>query len=212
MPQESVAVLAAYMAEADRKAMNGSWADYECRLSELADNQDGHVINVAGDGWFVATFSDALKGTQCAVDIQRAMSEAGGEPMATGRAWLHIGVNYEPSPSPGQVWPQTQDDSVDRLAALAEPGGVCLSRTVYDEIRFQIDLPFDTVRDPKHTAYVCQEIRRKFDSLNLLESGSVRLGAGALANRNVRAISEDVTSDTGIRTFRKIWAYLARTL
>lgn len=211
MPQDSVAVLAAYMAETNRKALPRSWADHACRLSEFVYDHDGHVINVVGEGWFVATFSDALKGTRCAVDMQRGMNEK-AEEFTAGRARLHIGVNYEPSPSPGQVWPQTRDDSVDRLVALAEPGGICLSRTVYDEVRFQIDLRFDTTRDPKHTAYVCQEIRRKLGSLNLLESGAVRLGAAALASRNVITNTEDVTTDTGMRTFRKIWAYCVRNL
>ena len=207
MAEKLVALLAAYMPEWDRKVLPQSWTEFEKRLSEVVDTHEGHVINIVGDGWFVAEFSNALTGVQCAVDIQLDLKEAVAEPTAMDQAQLHIGVNYEPPPRPGQVWPSTRDDSADRLAALAELGGICLSRTVYDEIRFKINLPFDTMRDPKHTAFVCQEIRRKLGSLNLLESGAVRLGAAALRSRNVRTSAEDTTSDSRVETFKKIRAY-----
>jgi len=99
--------------------------------------------------------------------------------MALGR--LHFGLNHEAPPNPGNVWPPEKDNTAVTLVALAEPGGICLSQTIYDDIRFKIDLPFDTTRDPKHTAFVCQEIRRKLSSLNLLKAGAVRIGAAGLA-------------------------------
>jgi hypothetical protein len=45
----------------------------------------------------------------------------------------------------------------------------------------------------------------------LLESGAVRLGAAALGSRNVRTGTEDTTSGTGARTFKRIRDYFDRS-
>ena len=167
--------------------MPRAWIDCKKILVEIIGRHEGEVIDVDGEGWLVARFRDALTGTRCAVAIQRASKGQGKESPPLQLARLHIGLNHETPPNPGEIWPTEKDNTVDRLVALAEPGGICLSRTIYDEIRFHIELPFDTRRDPKHTAFLCQEIRRKFDSLNLLEAGAVRIGAAGLAESAVQS-------------------------
>jgi len=186
MADDLVAILAAYLPESGRSSTPHAWIDYKTRLVDIVDRHEGQVIDVAGDGWFVARFGDALAGTRCAVEIQRAPKGPCKDTASMDMPRLHIGLNHEVAPKPGDPWPPDKDNTADRLVALAEPGGICLSRTIYDDIRFLIDLPFDTTRDPKHTAFVCQEIRRKLGSLNLLEAGAVRIGAAGLQEQTVR--------------------------
>lgn len=187
MAHDLVALLAAYMPEVGRRSKPRAWIDYKKILDEIVGRHEGEVIDVDGEGWFVARFRDALTGTRCAVEIQRPAKGQGKESTTLQLTRLHIGLNHEKPPNPGEIWPPEKDNTVDRLVALAEPGGICLSRTIYDDIRFHIKLPFDTRRDPKHTAFVCQEIRRKFDSLNLLEAGAVRIDAAGLAGSAVQS-------------------------
>jgi hypothetical protein len=184
MAQEYSIVLAAYMPESARKTLPKAWSEFAQPVSDIVEDHHGRVIDVDGPGWFVAAFDSAREGTLCAVEIQRTLHNASDELAGAPIRWLHIGLNTETPPRSCEPWPPARDDSVDRLVSLAEPGGVCLSRTVYDEVRFHVDLPFDASRDPHHTAYACQEIRGKLASLNLLESGAVHLHAASLGGRD----------------------------
>ncbi len=192
MANNLVAVLAAYMPEFGRKSTPQAWVDYQEKLALDAGQHGGVVVDVAGDGWFVATFENALTAIRCATDIQRTPKGRGKDSAPTALARLHIGLNFEAPPTPGEIWPPGRDDTADRLVAMAEEGGLCLSRTLYDEVRSHIDLPFDTTRMPEHTAYLCEEIKHKYKSLNLLEAGAVRVPAAALqepfARRRLAAV------------------------
>ena len=212
MAHDLVALLAAYMPEIGRGSTSRAWIDYKKSLFEIVGRHEGQVVDVDGEGWFVARFRNALTSTRCAVEIQRAQEGQGKDSASTESARLHIGLNHEASPKHGEIWPPEKDNTVDRLVALAEPGGICLSRTIYDDIRFQIDIPFDTTRDPKHTAFVCQEIRRKLGTLNLLESGAVRIGAAALARHVGKTGTRDTASGNGVGVFHRIRAYIDRNL
>lgn len=181
MPQDFSPVLAAYVTGNERDSNGIGWTEVAKPLGDRAERHGGTVIALPGDGWFLATFTNALEALKCAIDIQQRSLAGTAEdaPIRTPRC--HLGLNHETTPVDNMSWPPGRDDSVDRLVALSEPGGICLSRTVYDEVRYRVDLPFDTERDPNHTAYQCQEIRRKLDTLNLLEAGSVRISASNLA-------------------------------
>ncbi len=200
-------LLAAYMVENSRNTTIGAWSVFIGSLADCVDRHQGCVVNIAGEGWFLAKFQDALAAVRCAVEIQQQLANRSVEGQATDSLRLHIGLNHEVPPNDGEAWPPDEDGSVVRLVAIAEPGGICLSRTIYDDVRFQIDLPFDTTRDPKHTAYACQEIRQKFDDLNLLESSAVRLSSAALVGPATQAASNSATPDTGSGLIRKIRTY-----
>ena len=207
MSHELGAVLAAYMPEDGRNITANAWSELIGSLTDSVGRHHGSVIHVAGEGWFLARFQDALAAVSCAVEVQRALADRDVDVPGADTRRLHIGLNHEVPPDDGEAWPPDRDDRVDRLVAIAESGGICLSRTIYDDVRFQVDLPFDTMRDPKHTAYACQEIRRKFDDLNLLESSAVRLSPAALVGPTTQAASNSVTSDAGSGLIHRIKTY-----
>ncbi len=200
-------LLAAYIVENSRNTTTEAWSAFIGSLADCVDRHQGCVVNIAGEGWFLARFQDALAAVRCAVEIQQELANRSVEVPATDPLRLHVGLNHEVLPNDGDAWPPNKDDSVARLVAIAEPGGICLSRTIYDDVRFQIDLPFDTTRDPKHTAYTCQEIRQKFDDLNLLESSAVRLSSAALVGPTRQAASNSATSDAESGLIRRIRTY-----
>jgi TolB-like protein len=99
-------------------------------------------VKNTGDG-FLAEFPSVVDAVRCAVEIQRGM--IGREPgvCEQERIRFRIGINL------GDVIAEEHDifgDGVNvaaRLEALAEPGGICLSRIVGDQIRDKLPYPLE---------------------------------------------------------------------
>jgi adenylate cyclase len=102
---------------------------------------DGRIVGTAGDS-LLADFSSVVDALNCAVEMQRA-ARVINEPLPPERRLeLRIGVNL------GDVIVDGDDifgDGVNiaaRLEALAEPGTICISHTVYDQVRNKLDLDY----------------------------------------------------------------------
>src|SRR6202521_1061504 len=102
----------------------------------------GRVVKNTGDGMLVE-FSSVIDATRCAAEIQRAMIDRNADIPEDKRITFRIGVNL------GDVIVEPKDifgDGVNiaaRLEPLAEPGGICISRVVRDQIRDKLPYPFD---------------------------------------------------------------------
>src|SRR5215510_8081703 len=101
----------------------------DCRkaiLEPLLTKYRGRVVRLMGDGT-LAEFASAVDAVQCAVDIQKAMTEANSKLPEDRAIVLRVGLNL------GDVVVEDGDlygDGVNvaaRLEAMAEPGGICLS-------------------------------------------------------------------------------------
>lgn len=206
MFQGHSAVLAAYVTDAERSRQGVAWEEVARPFEYCAAQFDDVMTALPADGWFLAEFANALDALKCALDIQRGSISNTAEVSAASTPLCHVGLNIETASADYSVWPPDRDDSVCRLVALAEPGGICLSRTVYDIVRFQVVLPFETERDPNHTAYQCGEIRNKLNTLNLLEAGSVRLSASGLAALATKHTGDSPHTDRNFGLLGKISA------
>jgi adenylate cyclase len=102
----------------------------------------GRVVKNTGDG-LLAEFGSVVDAVRCAVEVQRGMAEREAETPDERRIRLRIGVNL------GDVLVEEQDifgDGVNvaaRLEGLAEPGGICVSRVVRDQVRDRLDYTFE---------------------------------------------------------------------
>ncbi len=102
----------------------------------------GRIVKTTGDGMLVE-FSSVVDAVRCAAEIQRAMVDRNAGIAEDQRITLRIGVNL------GDVIIDGEDiygDGVNiaaRLEALAEPGGICISRTVRDHIGDRLPYTFD---------------------------------------------------------------------
>ena len=102
----------------------------------------GRIVKTTGDGMLVE-FSSVVDAVRCAVEIQRAMVDRNAGIAEDQRIIFRIGVNL------GDVIIDGDDiygDGVNiaaRLEALAEPGGICISRTVRDHIGDRLPYAFD---------------------------------------------------------------------
>ena len=106
------------------------------------DEHRGRIVKTTGDGLLVE-FASVVDAVRCAVAIQRRMAER-NTTIAVGRQIaFRIGINL------GDVIIDEGDiygDGVNvaaRLEALAEPGGICVSRVVRDQVRDKLDFAFE---------------------------------------------------------------------
>jgi adenylate cyclase len=102
----------------------------------------GRVVKNTGDG-FLAEFQSVVDAVRCAVEVQRGMADRNAEIPEGKRITFRIGVNL------GDVIVEEHDifgDGVNvaaRLEALAEPGGICVSRMVRDNVRDKLVYAFE---------------------------------------------------------------------
>src|SRR5277367_5314170 len=104
----------------------------------------GRIFNTAGDA-ILAEFGSAVEAVRCATDIQAALRTRNDQLPPSRQVRFRIGINL------GDVMVQGQDlmgDGVNvaaRLQTAAEPGGICLSGSVYDQIRNKLSLSFQSM-------------------------------------------------------------------
>jgi adenylate cyclase len=102
----------------------------------------GRIVKTTGDGMLVE-FASVVDAVRCAFDIQRDMAGRNADTPAERRIELRVGINV------GDIIIDEGDiygDGVNvaaRLEALAEPGGICVSRVVRDQVRDKLDFSFD---------------------------------------------------------------------
>ena len=124
----------------------GTHQRLKAHLAELVnpkiEEHRGRVVKNTGDG-FLAEFASVVDAVRCAVETQRGMAERNAGTPAEKRIEFRAGINL------GDVIAERDDifgDGVNvaaRLEALAEPGGICISRVVRDQVRDKLDFVFE---------------------------------------------------------------------
>ena len=124
----------------------GTHERLKAHLGELVNpkiaHHRGRIVKNTGDG-FLAEFPSVVDAVRCAVEVQGGMADREPEVPEERRIRFRIGINL------GDVIVEEHDifgDGVNvaaRLEALAEPGGICLSRVVRDQVRDRLDCTFE---------------------------------------------------------------------
>jgi adenylate cyclase len=128
--------------EADEAATLGTLRRYRTAIAGLVERHDGRIVNTWGDA-VIAEFPSVVEAVQCAVEIQQEISNQESDPPDAHRMRFRIGINL------GDVMVDGSDiygDGVNvaaRLQELAEPGGVVISSSVYDQVHNKLSLGFD---------------------------------------------------------------------
>src|SRR6266446_3565334 len=124
----------------------GTLAALKTLRREVADpkikEHRGRIVHTTGDG-LLGEFASVVDAVRCAVEVQREMAARNADMPAERRVDFRIGVNL------GDIISDEDDifgDGVNvaaRLEALAEPGGICVSRVVRDQVRDKLDFSFE---------------------------------------------------------------------
>jgi class 3 adenylate cyclase len=104
----------------------------------------GRIMTTAGDS-VIAEFASVVEAVRCAVEIQEALKTRNDSLPESSQMQFRVGVNL------GDVVVKNDDllgDGVNvaaRLETIAEPGGICISSSVYDQITGKLDLGFHDI-------------------------------------------------------------------
>jgi adenylate cyclase len=113
---------------------------------ELADpkikEHHGRIVKTTGDGLLIE-FSSVVDAVRCAVEVQQGMAERNTEVALEKRIEFRIGINLSDVIRDGRDIFGDGVNIAARLEALAEPGGVCVSGMVHDQVRDKLDLVFE---------------------------------------------------------------------
>ncbi|OFX31600.1 MAG: hypothetical protein A2Z07_09610 [Armatimonadetes bacterium RBG_16_67_12] len=116
-------------------------------LRPVFSGYGGQVIDTAGDGFHVE-FASALQAVRCAIEAQRTLGDRNASAPPEREIRVRIGIHVgDVVFSEGRVY----GDGVNiaaRLEPFAEPGGICVSQQVYDQVHTKIDIPLVTIGKP----------------------------------------------------------------
>jgi len=147
VPRRLAAILAADIAgysalmEADEARTVHDLRAHQAVVLPMIREHGGRIIDTAGDG-ILAEFGSVVNAADCAVAIQRTMAQRNADVEEARRMRFRIGINQ------GDVVfddSRVYGDGVNvaaRLEGLAEPGGICISRKVYEEVAGKMQLAF----------------------------------------------------------------------
>jgi TolB-like protein len=129
---------------ADEAATVRDLKAHQSVILPLIGRHGGRIIDTAGDG-ILAEFPSVIGATECAVEIQTVMAERNEAVPESRRMRFRIGLNLG-----DVIHDETRiyGDGINiaaRLEALAPPGGVLVSSTVYDQVRGKLQLTFEDV-------------------------------------------------------------------
>src|SRR6185312_3694087 len=151
----------------------------------------GRIVKTTGDG-LLLEFASIVDAVRCAVDVQRGMAERNASVPPEQRIEFRVGINV------GDIIIDDDDifgDGVNvaaRLQTLAEPGGICVSRAVRDQVLDKLSFAFDDLG--------AQEVK---NIVRPVEVYRVALASQA-ATPVVRGTAQHATR-TGTRSSRRAW-------
>ena len=113
-------------------------------INPAIERDRGRVVNTAGDS-VLAEFASVVDAVRCAVEVQRGMSVRNADFVPEKRIEFRVGINL------GDVMVEGSGDLMGdgvniaaRLEGICEPGGICLSRAAYEQVKGKLDF---AVRD-----------------------------------------------------------------
>jgi adenylate cyclase len=142
----------------------------------------GRIVKTTGDGVLVE-FASVVDAVRCAAEIQRGMLDREAIEAEDRRIRFRIGVNL------GDIMIDDADifgDGVNvaaRLEGLAEPGGICISRVVRDQIRNKLSFAFDDMGEQS-----VKNIARPVHAYALCPSAVAALPPVSVAMQHGRAV------------------------
>jgi TolB-like protein/class 3 adenylate cyclase/tetratricopeptide (TPR) repeat protein len=108
----------------------------------------GRILKTTGDRMLVE-FAGPVEAVRCAVEIQRVMAERNADTVADKRITFCVGLDLGNLSADGDPIDSDRVGAAVSLEALAEPGGICISRTVHDLIRDKLPYKFKDIGEQR---------------------------------------------------------------
>lgn len=171
---------------------------YRETMVELIGRHHGRLINTWGDG-LVAEFGSPVEAVFCAVETQRRLATRNAEEPLMPPMQFRIGINL------GDVIIEGSDiygegvNIAARLESLAEPGGICISGAVFEQVRKKLDIGFDFLGDRE-----IKNIAEPVSAYRVLINGQE---AGAAPRHSARPAATDEGEAAFAKWRRHAWRF-----
>jgi adenylate cyclase len=126
----------------DEAATVKTLTSYRRIMVELIKQHRGRVVDSPGDN-LLAEFTSVVDAVQCAVAVQKEFQARNAELPEDRRMVFRIGINLGDVIEEGD---RIYGDGVNiaaRLEGIADPGGICISKTAFDQIETKLPLGYD---------------------------------------------------------------------
>jgi adenylate cyclase len=130
---------------------------YRVIIDRLIASHRGRIFNTAGDS-LVADFASAVDVVQCAIEVQQAITKENADRPAGEQMRFRIGIHVGETMVQGDNLFGDAVNIAARLEGLAEPGGICISGTVQDQIGTKLPAEFIDL-GPQQVKNITQPIR-----------------------------------------------------
>jgi TolB-like protein/class 3 adenylate cyclase/cytoskeletal protein CcmA (bactofilin family) len=128
----------------DEAATVGTITKYREIMADLIEQHRGRIVDSPGDN-VLAEFASVVDAAQCAVAVQKEIQSRNTELPVARRMQFRIGINLGDVIEEGE---RIYGDGVNiaaRLEALADPGGICISKTAFDHIESKLPLGYEYI-------------------------------------------------------------------
>ncbi|MCG8691577.1 MAG: tetratricopeptide repeat protein [Minwuiales bacterium] len=128
----------------------GTLAAFKAHRREVIDplvtKHRGRLVSAAGDG-LLLEFASVVDAVSCAVAVQERMAERNADLPDDRRMLLRFGINLADVIVDGDDIHGDGVNVASRLETLADPGAICLSGPVYDQVHNRLDLDYADLGD-----------------------------------------------------------------
>jgi len=121
-----------------------------CRgiIEGLVKEHHGRIFNTAGDS-VLAEFQSAVEAVICASEFQKTIKERNNSVGEEEQMQLRVGINFGDVVIEGDNLYGEGVNIAARLEALAQPGGICLSKNVHEIVNKKTDFQFNDLGEQK---------------------------------------------------------------
>ena len=128
--------------EADETRTLETLRRYCASIAGLVERHDGRIVNTWGDA-VIAEFASVVEAVQCAIEIQQEISNQDLTRPTVKPMRFRIGINLGDVMVDGTNIYGDGVNIASRLQELADPGGVVISSSVYDQVHNKLSVGFD---------------------------------------------------------------------
>jgi class 3 adenylate cyclase len=132
----------------DEAATVSTLTSYKRMMAGLVERCRGRVVDSPGDN-LMAEFPSVVDAVRCAVAAQKKFKELNRDLPKNRKMEFRIGINFGEVIYQGNRIYGDRVNIAARLEAIAEPGGICISRTVYDQIEDTLPLNYEYLGEKK---------------------------------------------------------------
>jgi adenylate cyclase len=117
---------------------------YRKIMAKLIQQYNGRVVDSPGDN-LLADFSSVTDSVQCAIEIQNELKSRNAELPQNKRMEFRIGINLGDVIDEGERIYGEGINIASRLEGLADEGGVCISSSVYNQVKNKLELSYEDI-------------------------------------------------------------------